>query len=378
LQGTHKNQYSWIFSKQIDSWLFLATPFFFGLISLIGLFVVNDADSGSLPILLLAMVWLILAFDTGHIFTTVFRAGVFPGAPRPPLGSHFLVPSLLLIANLTVCRFFGFRIFLFLFAQLNIFHFIRQQYGFMAIYRRNDRLQNAWTRRLDALVVHCSTIVPLFFLYQNKNVGWWGPETVYHPPVIPEFNSLVISAMVTLALLYLIKEIYFSVKSGQVNWPKNLVVLSTALVWSEGAYIANKGLLSLAMIGVTGTHVFQYTGLIWFYGRKSIADGARPPPRLAWLTPLFSIGGIALYIGIIVFIGWFYPLQKPPMAASNSYWKAISLWKAVFVAIYFAPTQWHFIMDGFIWRGRFNDAGLKHRLDPHLGPENRLTSTKSA
>src|SRR5258708_38455690 len=67
-----------------------------------------------------------------------------------------------------------------LLASLAVFHFIRQQYGFLRIYSREEKAP-AWARWTDTFTVYYATIYPLLYwhLGEPRNFNWFVDDDLF-------------------------------------------------------------------------------------------------------------------------------------------------------------------------------------------------------
>jgi hypothetical protein len=120
--------------------------------------------------------WLVfvLGIDVAHVWSTLFRTYLHRRA-RTVFRVHLIVIPLLTWVFGVLLYSVGAGVFWSLFAYLAVFHFIRQQYGFFALYARSVHYASPWLRSLDAAVVYLAALYPLAYwhLHLPRNIDWF-------------------------------------------------------------------------------------------------------------------------------------------------------------------------------------------------------------
>lgn len=249
-------------------------------------------------------------------------------------------------------------------AYVAVFHFVRQQYGWVALYRRkngeNDGPDGTATRRLDAAVIYGATVAPLLFWHANlpRRFHWFlaGDFVAGLPRWV---GTLAVAAFGLLAALYVGKEAVRAARGRSVSWGKNLVVASTAATWFLGIVVLDSD-YAFTVTNVL-VHGIPYVGLVWWTNRRraegraaagaalSIADRAGRSWPL-FLAPLLLVAFAEEW-------GWdrllwhengaFFP--GPDLAPG-------ALLLSLLVPLLALPQATHYVLDAFIWKVRPENA----------------------
>lgn len=214
-----------------------------------------------------AWVSFVLVVDVAHVYATLFRTYL----DRRSFNQHrsllvvipvacFLTGSFLYSVN----DMYFWRTL----AYLAVFHFIRQQFGFVALYSRNDPLELNKFRWLDQITVYAATLFPLIYWHTHlpRNFNWF-VDGDFVQALPASFTEGAFIVYLIIAALYLCKEIVLLAKTGFINVPKNLIVTGTALSWWVGIVALNSD-IAFTMTNVL-THGIPYMALIWLYHRKT-------------------------------------------------------------------------------------------------------------
>lgn len=344
----------WIYSAPVDGVFILAPAFIITAVVL--LFQKNIAAVDAIPTWLWGI--LIVGVDVGHVYSTLFRTYADPEERRQHANLYILVPLVCWVAGTllySVSALWFWRAL----AYLAVFHFVRQQYGFMMIYRHKDKASAAM-RRLDKIAIYMATLYPLIYWHTHipRHFDWFVDNDFISAP-LPVLNwvGLIVYGLVLGA--YAIKEILFFLQHRTINIPKNLLIIGTALSWFVGIVYFNNDLAFTATNVIA--HGIPYIALIWIYGRNRGAS----TPRLELFRgfsfkQLFSLPMLPVYIGALVLLGYieeglwdgfiwtehknfFHLFQTLPSIND----KALMSW---FIPLLALPQMTHYVLDAFIWR----------------------------
>jgi hypothetical protein len=236
-----------------------------------------------------------------------------------------------------------------------VFHFVRQQYGFLMLYARKERELPHWCRSLDQATIYGATLFPLLYWHTHlpRPFVWF---------IEGDFIALPRSvwsaaAPLYVALLggYLAKEIWLTFKGHRLNVPRNALVLGTAASWYVGIIVAS-GDLVFTLTNVVA-HGIPYVALTFIFARRR--DQRMQTGRSLFIAPL-----IPLAIGLLVLLAfleeglwdgfvWREHLSLFPsfeMLPHVQGHKALSL----IIPLLALPQLTHYILDGVIWRLRTN------------------------
>jgi hypothetical protein len=355
----------WLSSALWDSLLIISPAFITSAIAIA--FRSQLDNSQDMP--LWAWVSFVLVVDVAHVYATLFRTYFDPKS----FNEH--KPLLLLIPF--ICWAVGWALYSYddiLFwralAYLAVFHFIRQQYGFVALYARKDPTEFSKFKLLDKICVYVVTLFPLIYWHTHlpRNFSWFvkGDFVSWVPAAIID-RAFIAYAVVGIS--YLIKEIFLFKKSGFFNIPKNLIVIGTALSWWVGIIALNSD-IAFTMTNVV-THGIPYMALVWLYhNRTGTIDGAtvarsfseqsgakRDYLKLARDILLSFAPAFVLFLIILAYIEegfwdglvwrehltFFSPFAQLPAVTEGAL-------LAVLVPLLSLPQSTHYVLDGFIWR----------------------------
>lgn len=338
----------WIRSAGFDGLWILGPPF----LALLVVVVLPPASrhSGQLPVW--AWVALVVLIDVAHVYSTLFRT-YFDSARRQRFRTLlWVVPLGCYVAGVGLYALGGGLWFWRILAYAAVFHFVRQQYGFLRLY---SRFESAADRHLHTILVYAATLYPLLWwhLSRPRSFSWFvaGDFVQYDWPA----GRLVLGALYSGLLgVYLLKEAQQWHRTGQLNWPRNLLLLGTAASWYVGIVVFNADLV-FTLLNVVA-HGIPYLALVWVSSRPAPSQSGSRITRSWWqgrygiLLFLGTLFGLALleeglWDGLVwqehpAVFGWFQHL--PALSDSAAL--------ALLVPLLALPQATHYVLDGFIWR----------------------------
>jgi hypothetical protein len=355
---------SWIHSPLTDT-LFILAP---GILSSLGVLYFRDflGDTAGIP--LWAWVIFVLCVDVAHVYSTLFRTYLDQTQLRENGTLLTLTPLLAWLAGVFLYSIDA-LLFWSALAYLAVFHFIRQQYGFLMLYCRNcvpEVVKYLW---VDRMLLYLSMIYPLIHWHVNlpKNFTWFvqGDFVGFLPPIL-EPISLMLYLLALLA--YGIKEIYLRTKGHAFLIPKQLVLTGTALSWYAGIVLFN-GDMAFTITNVL-SHGIPYMALIWMFGNRRARTASiekRSGSGMIFkpiLLPAF-IGALLLAAfleeGLWAGFVWREHLEFFKIFSSlpKIEDRATLCWLIPLLSL---PQSTHYILDGFIWRLRNSEDTWKNTL----------------
>ncbi len=351
----------WLKNKNFDL-AFIIGPSFF---SVLIVFLFYDQFVGATNVPLWAWIVFILCIDVAHVYSTLFRTYFNAIELKEnrliltliPIGVWLIGVMLYSMGALVFWRFL---------AYVAVFHFIRQQYGFMRLYGRAESVKK-WEHRLDAALIYLATLYPLMYWHSEPREFHWFIEGDFFsnfPAFVPQVFGVVYSGI---AILYAFKEIYFAKLGRPFNLPKNLLIVGTALSWWVGIVLFN-GDLVFTVTNVV-SHGIPYLALVWLYGERQ----AQRDPMLALNYKLFfSRFSLPLFLGLLILLAyleeglWHGLVWRENLSAFGlfSYLPAISAKDSLswLVPLLTLPQATHYVLDGFIWKMKDKSANWQKNI----------------
>ncbi|MGB9153177.1 MAG: hypothetical protein WCD70_08840 [Alphaproteobacteria bacterium] len=356
----------WIYSAFLDSTFILAPAFLISAVVLVW----QDSITGieTIP----AWVWggIIIGVDVSHVYATLFRTYADPQERAAHATLYTLTPLVCWVLGVIIYSFSSLW-FWHCLAYVAVFHFIRQQYGFMMIYGRRD--QEAKTARaLDKMAIYAATLYPLIYwhTHQPRNFDWFiGGD--FFSVTVPYLSEISFVGYIAILTAYIFKEGYAALSTKSFNLPKNAILLGTAVSWFIGIVYLNND-LAFTTTNIIA-HGIPYIALIWIYGRnrgqqteKAALFGKIPFRRF------FTISFIPVFIASLLLLAYFeeglwdaFIWNEHKMAfrffqaLPEIEDKNLLSWLVPLLAL---PQMTHYALDAFIWKIRQQGTPWKEIL----------------
>lgn len=352
------NDRAWLFGRSADLWVF-GGPALAALL-LVALGHALGIANGDTP----PAMWLVavLGIDVAHVWSTLYRTYA-DGAevrrrPLLYLGAPLLVYALgvALHASGGPARFWR------VLAYVAVFHFVRQQYGWLALYRRRAGERDSLGKWIDTFAIYSSTLGPLI---------WWhaAPPRSFHWFLdgdfalgLPAWLGTFALAVEGLALLaYAARALAQLARGEAIPWGKHLLVGSTALCWWLGIVAYD----SDYVFTVTNVliHGIPYVALIWRYGARRFAR------KRSAMGVLFDLGWPAMYLVLVAIAFaeeglWDGLVWHDHPQFFGDWGLDLGRWAlALVVPLLAVPQGVHYLLDGFIWNVGPRNPGLAERLN---------------
>lgn len=351
----------WIVNKKYD-WMFFILPSFLSVfIALIikEVFHLNEVN---------LWVWLIfiLLLDVSHVYSTLFRTYFH----KEEYKEHRLLLKLLPMGLWVLGVFLyhlGALVFWRVIAYVAVFHFIRQQFGFLRLYSQKEQLPN-WSRVMDEVAVYNACLYPVIYwhLYLPREFNWFIAGDFisfdfFKKDFVVGSEKILLFIYVFIFLLYIIKEMKLFRSYKVININKNLILVGSAFSWYLGIVYFNSDLV------FTITNVFSHGGpyiaLIWAYGKK---ESAKNPDLLVMekikYASFFKGFGFIFFLSVLFFLAF----VEEGLWAGFIWREHLSLFPGfsllekitqkevltLLVPLLILPQITHYVLDGFIWKVR--------------------------
>ena len=342
---------TWLFSRRVDLAVFLGSALLsfaaLGLGAAVG--VLEDDTPGW------AWVPAVVLCDVAHVWATLFRTYLDPVERRARPLLLGVVPAIGLVASVALFASLGRLAFWRALAYLAIFHFVRQQYGWVALYRARAGETGRLGRFIDTTAIYASTLYPLVHWHTNlpKRFSWFVPGDVVALPAAlePASRALWIAALAAYggraAWLW---------SRGAANPGKDVVVVTTALAWYVGI-VAFDSDYAFTVTNVL-MHGVPYFAIVWAHARRRAAEAPQPRPHSF---------GARLTRHVLVYLAFLWALAfVEEMLWDRAVWHdrswlfgdgwELSGLELVIVPMLALPQLTHYVLDGFVWRRRSNPS----------------------
>lgn len=309
-------------------------------------------------------VWLvcIVGVDVAHVWSTVFRVYLD--------GHEVRQRPLLYLGMPAVCYGLGVALHMYssdlfwrVLAYAAVFHFVRQQYGWVALYRRRAGETGRFDRKLDTAVIYAATLYPLLWWHGHlpRNFYWFRPSDFV--ATVSDTAAVVLAPVYWgLLALFLGRQVYLLAQGRSVNAGKVLVVLTTWACWHVGIIAINSD-YAFAVTNVL-IHGIPYLVLTYRYGR---ARAVQAPTSLVARVLRGGVPAFLVFCAVVAFVEealWDQYIwhDYPSIFGQGAELSTLAI--ALFVPLLALPQAVHYALDGFIWKVRRTNPAMQAEFAP--------------
>ena len=311
-----------------------------------------------------AWAWIatVVGVDVAHVWATAYRVYLDPEERKRRPGLYTAIP---LTAYVTGVLLYSLSAGLFwrALAYVAVFHFVRQQYGWMALYRSRLGASTRLDRWLDAAAIYTATLWPLLWWHAHlpRAFDWFVAGDFL--PGVPRAAALVLlPAHIAITTVYAARQLFLWRAGRAVSPGKNLVLATTWITWHTGIVFLDSDYAFTVMNVLV--HGIPYMAFVWVYGRARFRDAAGA------VAAVFRRGLIPVFMGSLVVAAWSEEWLWDRLVwhehAGLFPGPAVSLGTealALLVPLLALPQATHYVLDAWIWRVRpGGDVGLRRHL----------------
>lgn len=289
---------------------------------------------------------LVLGVDVSHVYSTLFRFYWDKQIFTRYKSALLTIPAIAFVLGFSLHNYNA-MLFWRLLAYLAVFHFVRQQYGFMRLYARKDLVSKS-ALLIDNLSIYNATVYPILYwhFYATDKLMWFVKGDFFNLSAFT-YGDIFFALYIAILILYFSKEILSAWARKTINIPKNLVMAGTYLSWYVGI-VSFQGDLIFTILNVV-SHGIPYMALIWIYGEKKTTKSFSFNSKglVIFITTLLVLAYLeeSLWDGII----WKDHIEIFPLLA-HVHVLQNSVFVSAMVALLALPQITHYVVDGFIWR----------------------------
>jgi hypothetical protein len=307
----------------------------------------------------------VIGIDVAHVYSTLFRTyfDLSELKRRPRLYALAPLGALLVLVGVSVLA--PERLWTVL-AYLALLHFIRQQVGWVAIYRARavsaGLPYHVRERILDDLTVYAATLYPVLHWHAHlpRRFEWFVPGDFVAVADGAWLQGAFIGYL-ALLVLYCVNAVRRAFRHRSIELGKHLVVTSTALTWYVGI-VATNGDFTFTAANVV-THGAPYFVLLFMYAKRRALVSAG-------LVRSIVGKGVLGFLAVLVALAFLEELLwdrlvwhthealfgfLPPFELSEIGLKLV-------VPLLMVPQATHYILDAVLWRRGETSAAQAHAM----------------
>jgi hypothetical protein len=323
-------------------------------------------------------VWVtgVLLVDVAHVWSTAFVTYLSPSELRRHPERYWLVPGLGWIGGVLLYGLGGGALFWRVLAYLAVFHFVRQQYGWMALYRARAAERGRVGAWIDGTAIYAATLYPLLWWHAHlpRSFAWLSPGDFVSG--LPRWVAAAAGVSYVASLgAYVVRALVRALQGELIPWGKHLLLAATAVTWYVGIVATNDDVAFT--LGNVLAHGVPYAALVFHYARfrRSRAPGSRlleGKPGAAALRFVACLWLLAYAEELL----WDRAVwhERPALFGAGSGLGGLAPWLVPLLAL---PQLSHYVLDGLFWR-RAGNPGLREWLAREGGDPPRALAEASS
>ncbi|WP_437656265.1 hypothetical protein [Sorangium sp. So ce1182] len=315
---------------------------------------------------------LVVGVDVAHVHTTLFRTYLDPEELRRhpalyaavPLACYAAGVALHLASELTFWRAL---------AYVAVVHFVRQQVGWVAIYRALAGERSRVDRLLDDALIYAATGWPLLYWHAHppRAFQWFVHGDFVSAPWLAAAVGPLGVVYAALAVAYVARALQRArVARAPLNLGKHVVVATTAATWYVGI-VATDSDFQFTVTNVL-VHGVPYMALVFAYARERAIEAPRSLVARLVAGGLLAFLGLALALAFAEEMLWdrlvwhdrpelFGGAVDEPLLGPRA--------RALIVPLLALPQATHYLLDAVVWRRRHTRPAQARALGFRTAPE---------
>lgn len=305
----------------------------------------------------------VVCIDVTHVYASLYRTYFQPDEFARRRLFYMATPLACFLGGVALYSL-GHQVFWRVLAYIAVFHFVRQQYGLMMVYRHRAGEHSPREALLDKCAIYAAMVYPLALWHRDpstRNFQWFIEGDFVQLPEWVATGAVVFYT--TSVLLFAARQVQVYTLTGIVNWGKIGIVGSTAAVWYVGIAFLNSDFAFTATNVVA--HGVPYMALVWLYGHRRWAGDS------SWRGTFHRPAGVGLFVGLLialayseealwelfvwqehaeVFLGMVLNFEVPSAALT------------ILVPLLTVPQATHYILDAKIWKFDGSNPNLRYYL----------------
>lgn len=307
-----------------------------------------------------AWVATVLFVDVAHVWSTAYRVYLDPDERRRRPALYAGVPVAAYVAGVVLYTASA-GLFWRVLAYLAVFHFVRQQYGWVALYRRRLGDTTRLDRFLDDAAIYSATVYPVLWWHANLPREFeWFIEGDFIPGLPSSAVATLLPVHVLLTAAYVARQVWLRARGRPVSPGKDLVIATTWLTWYVGIVVFDSD-YAFTVTNVL-VHGIPYLALVWRYGRGRFRGTAGA------LSRVFQARAWPVFLASLVLAAWLeewgwdrFVWHERPALFPGPELSPSAAALALLVPLLALPQATHYVLDAWIWRRKGN-PGLARDL----------------
>jgi hypothetical protein len=348
----------WLFSAKVDVAVFAGSALASVAVVLAAPALGVASDGATPP---WAFLLFVVGVDVAHVWATLFRVYLDRDEVRRRPGLYTAAPLLAfglgVVAHAVSSDFFWRAL-----AYVAVWHFVRQQVGWMVLYGRRAGSPE-WVVRFDRLAAYAATLGPVVWWHAHlPRPFWWFQEGDFVDGLPGEVGAAALGLHAAVLLGWL----GTMALRRELHPGKTLLLAATWGTWFGGIVLARSDFAFTVMNVVL--HGVPYLALLYRYAKGRAAQGGYGRVGLMLRAGVPAFLGALLVLAFLEEAAWDALVwHEHPMLFGAHALELPAAALTLVVPLLSLPQATHYVLDGFVWRTR-DDPALPARLGWAVSP----------
>lgn len=294
---------------------------------------------------------LIIGCDVAHTHSSLFRTLLDPYEMRNRKLLTLSIPIVGYLFLLSISALFSTEIMIYCVFYFSVFHFVRQQIGWVSLSARKAKEPFDLDTKLDRGFVYLATLYPLFYWHTNSlPMQWWENISFYYFK-IPDFATKTLTLAYYAATLgYCVRQLFRIKHNSTFNAGKYLIIGITWLTWHLPVFVFQSSLSIIFTISIS--HSIPYMYLLHQYYKTSSQQENSYLKRLMF-SPLSVL---YFYLPLLLFSYLHFTALNALVVHSNSpFYPPLHIQLSETALIFIKPLLalfafCHYVFDMYVWK----------------------------
>jgi hypothetical protein len=320
--------------------------------------------TGLLDRALPAWAWIatVVFVDVAHVWATAYRVYLDPDEVRRRATLYLGIPPAAYVAGVVLYSIGSAALFWRVLAYVAVLHFVRQQYGWVALYRRRLGVRSTLDCVLDDAAIYSATLYPLLYWHAHlpREFDWFIAGD-FIPGLPHSVADVLLPVHLAIGALYALRQVQLQVTGRPVSPGKNLILATTWLSWYVGIVVLNSD-YAFTVTNVL-VHGIPYLAFVWTWGRARFAGSGAP------LARVFRPHAWPLYLAPLLVAAWLeeWGWDRVVWHERAGLFPGPALLPgpvilSLVVPLLALPQATHYALDAWIWRVRPENPDLARQL----------------
>ena len=288
--------------------------------------------------------------DVGHVWGTIFRCYLDTSENKRRWFLYNVTPVVIFLSTFILHYFVSVGLCWMIIGYIAIYHFIRQQWGFLCLYRA--RAEESSDYLIDRFVHLAGALGPILMWHSDpdRNFDWFMREDPFIVKIPSQWYPVIVFSYVLVFVGYYSRAVF---QNKITKYPmKFLVVAFCWLTWIIGVLLPHK---LIAVFFLNMFHAAPSYMIVFFTARNKWSVNEPPTDSERLVKYLVKPGNWWIYLSFFIVIAileeclWETFVWRDYFPNKFNF-EVNQLGVSFFTSLLSLPQTTHYVLDAFIWK----------------------------